>query len=117
MYTSGTQKNRKYGFLQLLYADAMSAQAKEISTLINEGVLNTARSYSYISPAIVQEDNVQMRRTPGLSGTVLLQFKRGRTVYVDKNNIQKVDGIWWYPCKYENTYGFVAAQYVYVIPT
>lgn len=98
---------------------SMSAQAKVIdnNTEENAVVAVTASSYSYSSPAYIRGSNVAFRRSPGLSGTVIMYFQNNTSIHVDKNNQVKVDGISWYPCKYGNTYGYVAAQYVYVIPT
>lgn len=89
-------------------------QTKEESTSVVGDAIVYADNYSY--PGIIRGDNVQMRKTAGLSGTVLLQFPNNCHISIDKSKTVKVDNMWWYACKYNNTYGYVAAQYVYLIP-
>lgn len=95
---------------------SMSAQAKVIDNNTEENAIVTTTTSSYSSPALIKGSDVAFRRTASLSGEIIMYFQNNTSIHVDKNNQVKVNGIWWYPCKYGNTYGYVAAQYVYVIP-
>lgn len=103
----------------LILPPSVQAQANEINNNTNGNIesVAAASSYSYINPALITADNVNMRRTASLSGTVLYQLNKSTSIHVDEAKAVYADGIWWFPCKYKNTYGFVAAKYVKVIPT
>lgn len=53
----------------------------------------------------------------------MMYFQNNTSIQIDESKTVKVDNIWWYACRYKdksnNTYiyGYVAAQYVYIIPT
>lgn len=104
----------------LVLPTAVSVGAEDVDNYTKDNVVSvaTTRAYSYTSPATITGSNVRLRSQPNLNASVLLYLQQGYSVHVDKNNaIQSSDGTWWYPCQYGSTYGFVAAQYVHIIPT
>lgn len=107
----------------LILPTAIPVQAEETdnNTTANVESVVARASYSYTSPANTTASDVCLRRTASTSGEIMLLLKKGASLMVDEANALKRDSIWWYPCKYTsggNTYyGFVAAQYVHVIPT
>ncbi|MDE5781619.1 MAG: SH3 domain-containing protein [Lachnospiraceae bacterium] len=94
---------------------SMSVQAKEANN--NTTSIATARAYSYTSPALIKGNNVNLRSDKSTSSPSYCQLNNNTSVFVDKNNAEYANGYWWYPCKYGNLCGFVAAQYIYIIPT
>ena len=81
----------------------------EIITKISNGAVIPMRAqYGEITA-----DNVRLRKSPGLSSTVLMYLHTGYIVtcpYVDE--VYK-DGMWWKNVIYEGVGGWVASEYVY----
>lgn len=95
---------------------SLSAQAKNVDNNKRESAQTIVTARAYSSPALIKGNNVAFRRTAGLSGTVLMYLQNNTSIHVDKSKTVSANGMTWYACKYGNTYGYVAAQYVYIIP-
>lgn len=101
---------------------SISAQAKDVDNNKKESAQTTVTARAYSSPAYIRGSDVAFRRTPGLSGEIMMFFQNNTSIQVDKSKTEDVDDIFWYACRYRDkngnyTYGYVAAKYVYIIPT
>ncbi|RXM73677.1 hypothetical protein DP144_13790 [Clostridium tetani] len=60
---------------------------------------------------IITANGVRLRKTPGLSGTILRQLNKWDRVMLTKSPRKAVDGYWWQEVIYGNLTGWVAVNY------
>lgn len=60
----------------------------------------------------VNANNVNLRRTPGTSGTVIRQLHRGYTVMEYSDPIVSANGYKWQKVSYQGSVGWVATKYL-----
>lgn len=78
-------------------------------TIVEEDPNDSSRGFL----GMILEDNVNFRKSPGLSSPILGQLHRGTWVSYDseRNYITK-DGYTWAPIIYNRVAGWVATQYI-----
>lgn len=103
--------------MMFILSISMPVQAKEITGNLSNNIAGiTPRSdVNYPTPALIIENNVQLRETPGLSGEVLQILQQGYFVQVNTENAIVEDDIVWYTCKYGPICGYVDSTKVRIV--
>lgn len=102
---------------------SMPAPAQDVdqdTDMSQEASVASTYAYSYSSLGEITGNDVALRRTANLNGTIIRYLKKGHLVEVDRQHLVFEDKLYWYPCQFTdsngNTYrGFVAKKYVSII--